>query len=188
MRSVGGPRVGEDLLVLLEPGVHGLPLEADMVPELLDGGVGIAHGGIAGLGVTHPHRQVFGVAPAGRVADLACWHQFGDDVGRGEVVGRVVGHLPDQQRSDGVGHEVAPEVGADPLGAPLDPNPSSRAISHGPRNPIRDRGIPLVLYPLPVDRRPGRPELREPRPRAGRRRRIDQAPYRVVIEAFEDGV
>src|SRR5262249_34845289 len=42
-----------------------------------------------------------------------------------EVVGRVVGDLPNQDRADRVGHQLAAEVGADPLLALLDPKPSA---------------------------------------------------------------
>jgi hypothetical protein len=138
--------VREYLLVLLEPSVHGLPLEVDVVAEVLDRRLGISHGGVAGLGATHAHGEVLGVAPTGGVAALAGGYQLGHHVVRGEVVGRVVRHLPDQQRAGGVGHEVAPEVGTDSLGAAFDPYTTSLGISHVRANRLGKRRIPLRVH------------------------------------------
>src|SRR5262249_45117034 len=50
--------------------------------------------------------------------------QFRADVVEGEIIGRVVGLLPDEQRLGCVGDEFAAEVGADPLGAVLEADAS----------------------------------------------------------------
>jgi hypothetical protein len=78
-----------DFLVLLEPGVHGLPVGADE----------------AGEGA--------GVEALGRIQgdDLLA------DVLARDVEGRVVGDLPDVERAEGVENRLAAAEGADPARA-----------------------------------------------------------------------
>jgi hypothetical protein len=112
-------RVGVDLLVLLEPAVHGVPVQPDEVAELGDRGVGIpqrrVHGLLAGL-----DGEVLCLAAAGGVGDGGGRdEQVGPRVGLQDVVGGVVGDLLDQARPGGVGHHLAPQVGPHALGALL---------------------------------------------------------------------
>ena len=61
----------EDLLVLLEPGVHRVPVEADVVAELLDRRVGVVPCGGRARPAAGAHVEGAAVAPARRVLDVA---------------------------------------------------------------------------------------------------------------------
>src|SRR5215469_3984936 len=53
--------VDENLLVLLKPSVHGVPLEADQVAQLLDRRLRVVPGGILDLAATTLDGEVVGV-------------------------------------------------------------------------------------------------------------------------------
>jgi hypothetical protein len=108
--------VDEDLLVLLEPAVHGVPVEADEAAELFDGRLGVVPRGVLGLPVAALDREVVGVSPTRRVTSAtARREELHADVVAREVVGGVVRDLPDQLRLERVGDELAAQVGPDPL-------------------------------------------------------------------------
>src|SRR3954471_4911091 len=120
---VGVARVGEDFLVLLEPGIHRIPVEADRLAELLDRRLLVTQGGAGGLFGAGAPGVGGGVAAAGGVGTAAVrLEQLAADVREREVVGRVVRLLPDEQRPRGIGHDLAAEIRAHPLGALLDPD------------------------------------------------------------------
>ena len=112
----------EDLLVLLVPCVHRVPLEPDCVTQLLEGGLLVAQRRAGSFLATGPDREGAPVTAAGRVSDAVGRQQLGTDVGGREVVGRVGRLLPDKQRTGRVCDEHAAEVGADPLCSMLDAN------------------------------------------------------------------
>jgi hypothetical protein len=60
------------------------------------------------------------VAAAGGVLDPSHRDQLGPDIGRRQVVDRVVRPLPDEDRVDGVGDELAGQIGAHSFAARLD--------------------------------------------------------------------
>src|SRR6266511_971397 len=117
----------KDFLVLLEPAVHGVPVEADEAAELFDGRLGVVPGGVLGLPLAALDGEVVGVAPARRVLYLTARRQeLHADVLAREVVGGVVGDLPDKLGPGRVGDELTAEGGADPLGPVLDADSVSR--------------------------------------------------------------
>ncbi len=63
--AVGVTRVDDDLLVLLEPVVHGRPVDAQMVTDRLDGGVRVLPGGVDPLLAAGLDREVVSLASAG---------------------------------------------------------------------------------------------------------------------------
>ena len=61
--GVGVPGVDEDLLVLLEPGIEGGPVEADRVVQSLDLGGREDGGRVRPVGVTDAHAEMAHVTP-----------------------------------------------------------------------------------------------------------------------------
>ena len=72
VRVVG---VDEDLLVLLEPAVHRVPVEADQAAQLFDRRLRVVPRGVLGLPVAALDREVLGLAPARRVPRTAVRRQ-----------------------------------------------------------------------------------------------------------------
>src|SRR4029077_854113 len=115
----------EDLLVFFEPLIHGVPVEPDRIAKLLEGRMLIAQRCARRPLPAGGDGEELAVAAAGRGRDPAVeGAPLGANVGYGEVVGRVVGLLPDQQRADRVGDQLAAEVGTHPLRSVLDANSS----------------------------------------------------------------
>ena len=115
----------EDLVVLLVPGVHLVPVQRQVAADVGAAGqrVGVAPDGVLGDPVADRHRPVGRVAleravgpPAGRC------QQVHADVGDGDVVDRQVLGLEQQQGSGGVHQRHTAEHGPDPPGGRLDPD------------------------------------------------------------------
>ena len=114
--GVGIPRVHEDLLVLLEPGVQAVPFEADhsrqaryRILAVHPGRAGPEH--VPGLNA---------VPPCGTAAEplwvLLVDQRCGINVGERNVVLRIVRPLPDVDGAGGVQDGVGADGGADPSG------------------------------------------------------------------------
>src|SRR5215467_3230907 len=89
--------VDKHLLVLLEPSVHGVPVEADQVAQFLDWGLRIVPGGILDLAVATLDGELVGVAPARRPLGVPVRGQpLHAYVLAREVIGRIVGNLPNE--------------------------------------------------------------------------------------------
>src|SRR5262249_48607617 len=111
----------EDLLVLLEPGVDGVPIEPDRLAKLLERRRFVAERGTDDVTASGANAEGAAVATARRVDDGAVRHeQLRTNVVDRDVVRRVVGLLPDKERPCRVGDELARDVGADALRAVLD--------------------------------------------------------------------
>jgi hypothetical protein len=128
-----GRGVGEHLLVLLEPGVHRRPVETDEVAQLLDRRVLVAQRGPGRLRAAASDGERARVATAGRTDAAAVRPQRSANVGKREVVRRVVRHLPDEERPDGVGDDLAAEECAHALGAVLQPDTATGRLRVGRR-------------------------------------------------------
>ena len=114
---VRAARVGEDLLVLLEPGVHRVPVEPDHLAQLLDRGVPIAPRSLRRLPLPRANGEGGAVAAAWRVGHSAVrLEQLGAHVVEREIVGRVVGDLPHQHRTSADDDQLAAQVRAHALG------------------------------------------------------------------------
>ena len=64
-------RVGEDLLVLFEPGVHRVPVEADQVAQLFDRRVLVSERGAGRVVLTGPYAEYARISAAGGVREAA---------------------------------------------------------------------------------------------------------------------
>ena len=131
----------EDLVVLLVPGVHLVPVQRHVAADVGTAGqrVGVAPHGVLGDPVADRHRPVGRVAleravgpPAGRC------QQVHADVGDGDVVDRQVLGLKQQQGPGGVDQRHTAEHGPDPPGGRLDPD------AGGADRPVR-KPDPLVF-------------------------------------------
>lgn len=92
-------RVGVDGLVFLEPLAHRIPLESDSAVQLPGRARRVAAGGAVGSGPAgNLDCQQLRLAQA-LICVSAYWDQLGADVGGRYVVSRVIGLLPDQQRT-----------------------------------------------------------------------------------------
>ena len=69
------------------------------------------------------------VAAAGGVLGPSHRDQFGPDIGRRQVVDRVMRPLPDEDRVDGVGDQLAGQIGTHSFAARLDPY-ATRCLGH----------------------------------------------------------
>ena len=100
----------EDLLVLLEPGVEGGPLEANGAGQSVDGVVAVEPGRSGPCRPVGPEA-----AEVDRPAVEALWvllvdQQFRADIGEGYVVLGVIGRFPHVPSPDGVEHGVAASI------------------------------------------------------------------------------
>jgi hypothetical protein len=112
-------RVGVDRLVLLEPLAHRAPVQPDQVPQLRQRGLGIlqrSRRASAGRLDVEDLR----VAAAGECSVRPTGDQLGPDIGRRQVVDRVMRPLPDEDRVDGVGDYLAGQIGTHSFAARLD--------------------------------------------------------------------
>src|SRR5215475_5092878 len=121
----------EDLLVLLEPPAHGVPLEADQLAQLVDRRLRVVPGSVLDLAVAALHGEVVGVATTRRTSCVPVRsQQFHAYVLPREVIRGIVRDLPYQLEALRVGDELSAEVGSYPFGPILDMNTIS-GIRHG---------------------------------------------------------
>jgi hypothetical protein len=115
--------VDEDLLVLLELSVHGVPVEVDQVAQLL---VKRGNREVEDAAWHYPESpvgEVVGVAPARRTAGVSVRsQQLHAYVLPREVIRGLVRDLPHELEALRVGDELSAEVRAHPFGPVLDMN------------------------------------------------------------------
>lgn len=125
-----------DLLVLLEPRVHGTPIEPEVLGELVDLGRSIPAGRRHRLCGSGLHRVELGLAARRRTVDVTGGdQQVGTDVVGREVVGGVVRLLPYELDAASVGDRGSAQLDFDALGAVFDADAAMGASRH--RAPFR---------------------------------------------------
>src|SRR5262249_40012550 len=114
-------RVDEDLLVLLEPSVHRVPVEANQAAQLLDRRLRVVPGGVLDLAAAALDRELERLAPARRARRPAVRRQqLHAYVLAWKVIRGVVGNLPYKLEAPGVGDQLSTEVRTHPFGPVLD--------------------------------------------------------------------
>src|SRR5262245_51365091 len=115
--------VDEDLLVLLEPSVHGIPFKADQIAQLFDRRLRVVPGGVLDLAVAALDSKLVGVAPARRTLGVSARsQQLHAHVLPREVIRGVIGDLPHELEALCVGDEFSAEVGTHSFSSAIDVN------------------------------------------------------------------
>jgi hypothetical protein len=103
--------VDEDLLVLFEPGVEGVPLEADRAGQAVDGVVAVEPGCAWPGGPVGPEAVKVGGPAVEALWVLLVDEQVRVHIGDRDVVLGVIGPLPHKQGPGGVEDGVVSEGG-----------------------------------------------------------------------------
>src|SRR5450755_3408661 len=124
----------EDLLILLEPGIEGAPVEPHSAGQPVPGIIGVDPRGARPGYVAGPQAVLPGRSEAELLAVLLVHQHRGPHVADRDVVLGIVRPLPHVQRLRGVKDDLAAEYGADPAGNRLDVTGRHdllRVVAHG---------------------------------------------------------